>query len=89
VWSSSGNYNYIDETITLFRTLFVFSCCTSEVAVKLSLCLTNYALRHEDVLGVDAYVNILFTSTLVGGEWSASRKGRFTPGGKSPSYPQA
>jgi hypothetical protein len=30
--------------------------------------------------GVDVYIHIFLTSTLVGGEWSASRTGRFTPG---------
>jgi hypothetical protein len=37
--------------------------------------------------GVDAYIHIFLTSALVGGEWSASRPGRFTPRGKSPRYP--
>jgi hypothetical protein len=30
--------------------------------------------------GVDVYIHIFLTSALVGGEWSASRHGRFTPG---------
>jgi hypothetical protein len=30
--------------------------------------------------GVDVYIHVFFTSALVGGEWSASRPGRFTPG---------
>jgi hypothetical protein len=34
--------------------------------------------------GVDVYVHIFFTSALAGGEWSASRPGRFTPGEKAP-----
>jgi hypothetical protein len=29
--------------------------------------------------GVNVYIHIFFTSALVGGEWSASRPGRFTP----------
>jgi hypothetical protein len=29
--------------------------------------------------GVDVYIHIFLTSTLVGGEWSASHPGRFTP----------
>jgi hypothetical protein len=37
------------------------------------------ALLHEGVWGVDVYVHIFF-SVLVGGEWSASRSCRFTPG---------
>jgi hypothetical protein len=30
--------------------------------------------------GVDVYIHIFFTSALAGGEWSASRPGRFIPG---------
>jgi hypothetical protein len=30
---------------------------------------------------------LFLTSALVGGEWSTSRPGRFTPRGKSPRYP--
>jgi hypothetical protein len=30
--------------------------------------------------GVDVQIHIFLTSTLVGGEWSASRPGHFTPG---------
>jgi hypothetical protein len=44
----------------------------------LSLCLTNEALRHEGVWvsgGIDP---------LVGGEWTASREGRFTAGERPP-----
>jgi hypothetical protein len=29
--------------------------------------------------GVDVYIHIFLTSALTGGEWSASRSGRFTP----------
>jgi hypothetical protein len=34
--------------------------------------------------GVDLYVQIFLTSSLAGGEWSASRPGRFTPGERAP-----
>jgi hypothetical protein len=37
--------------------------------------------------GVDVQVHVFLNSELVGGEWSASRPGRFTAGGKSPRYP--
>jgi hypothetical protein len=33
---------------------------------------------------VDVYIHILLTSALVGGEWSTSRPGRFTPGERAP-----
>jgi hypothetical protein len=35
--------------------------------------------------GVDVQSHILLTSALAGGEWSASRPGRFTPGERAPS----
>jgi hypothetical protein len=34
--------------------------------------------------GVNVYTHVFLTSALVGGEWSASRPGRFTPGEKVP-----
>jgi hypothetical protein len=34
--------------------------------------------------GVDVYSHIFLTSALVGGEWSASRPVRFTPGERAP-----
>jgi hypothetical protein len=33
---------------------------------------------------VDVYIHIVLTSALVGGEWSASRPCRFTPGERAP-----
>jgi hypothetical protein len=35
--------------------------------------------------GVDVETHVSLTSALVGGEWSASRPGRFTPGERAPS----
>jgi hypothetical protein len=49
--------------------------------VKLSLCLTNQALRHEDVWG-SGYIRVdprFLDLTLVGGERSVPHPGRFTP----------
>jgi hypothetical protein len=34
--------------------------------------------------GVDVYTNVFFISVLVGGEWSASRPGLFTPWERAP-----
>jgi hypothetical protein len=34
--------------------------------------------------GVDVWIHVFLTSALVGGEWSASRPGRFTPGERAP-----
>jgi hypothetical protein len=42
--------------------------------------LLNYTLRYEDVLGVEVWLQAFLTSLLDGGEWSASRPSRFTPG---------
>jgi hypothetical protein len=33
---------------------------------------------------VDVWIHVILTSALVGGEWSASRPGRFTPGERAP-----
>jgi hypothetical protein len=33
--------------------------------------------------GMDVQIHIFLTSALAGGEWSASRPGRFTPGKKA------
>jgi hypothetical protein len=35
--------------------------------------------------GVDVFTHIFLTSALVGGQWSASRPGRFTPGERAPA----
>jgi hypothetical protein len=55
--------------------------------IKLSLCLTNSTLHHEDVWGSGCIDHIFFTLALVGGERSASRPCCFTPQGKSSQYP--
>jgi hypothetical protein len=34
--------------------------------------------------GVDVYTHVFLTSALLGGEWSASFPGRFTPGERAP-----
>jgi hypothetical protein len=58
-----------------------------KVKVKVSLCLTKHHAM-KTYWGVEVYSSTAFlTSTLDGGEWSASRSGRFTPQGKSPYYP--
>jgi hypothetical protein len=52
--------------------------------VKLSLCF-NWAPRHGGVLGEWKYSSThSLTSALDGGEWSASRPGRFTPRERAP-----
>jgi hypothetical protein len=59
--------------------------------VKLSLYLTNQALRQEDSWlvggrGLDVYIHVFLTSALVG-ELSASRTGRFILGEGAPGAP--
>jgi hypothetical protein len=55
--------------------------------VKLSLCF-NWAPCHEGLLGEWRYISThSLTSALDGGEWSASRPGRFTPRERTPSTP--
>jgi hypothetical protein len=67
-----SNYvmNNMKHTNILFR---------QKYKIKLSLCLTNWALRQEDIRGADAPIHIFITSDLAGGEWSASCPGHFTP----------
>jgi len=43
--------------------------------VKLFLC-----TPWKHIMGVEVYLHLFLTSALDGGEWSASRAGRFTPG---------
>jgi hypothetical protein len=50
-----------------------------KVKINLSLCLANYALRHEGVWGNGCIHPHFLVSALVLGEWSASRPGRFNP----------
>jgi hypothetical protein len=54
-----------------------------KVKVKLSLCLTKY-YAMKACGQVDLQIHIFLTSPLVGGEWSASRTGRFIPGERVP-----
>jgi hypothetical protein len=42
----------------------------------------HYAMKPYG--GVDIQIHIFLTSALVGGEWPASRPGRFTPGKRDP-----
>jgi hypothetical protein len=61
------------------------TCKESVKIKKLALCLTikHYAMKAYG--GVDVEIHIFLTSALVGGEWSASRTGRFTSGERAPS----
>jgi hypothetical protein len=55
--------------------------------VKLSLCLINLALCHEDMWGSGGIAPPFLISALHGGEWSYSRIDNFTHRKKSPRYP--
>jgi hypothetical protein len=53
--------------------------------VNLSLCLIkHYTMKAYG--RVDVEIHIFLTSALAGGEWSASRPGRFTPGERVPVH---
>jgi hypothetical protein len=54
-----------------------------KVKVKLSLCLTKH-LAMKMYGGVEVYIHVFLTSALDGGEWLASRSGRFTTGERTP-----
>jgi hypothetical protein len=58
----------------------------AQIKVRLSLCfIFNRTPRHEGVLGEWSYsATHSLTSALNGGEWSASRFGRFTPSERAP-----
>jgi hypothetical protein len=55
----------------------------SKAKIKLSLCLTNYTPRHDDVWKTGGKAPPFLTSALVGGEYSASCPVRFTPGDRA------
>jgi hypothetical protein len=55
-----------------------------QVKIKLSQRLINETLYHEDVWGSGGIVPLFLASAPDGGEWSASRPGRFTPGERAP-----
>jgi hypothetical protein len=57
----------------------------TSIKVTLSLSLSNFALRHEGVWGSGCIDPHFLTSVLAGGEWSASRSGRFTSWERAPS----
>jgi hypothetical protein len=44
----------------------------------------HYAMKTYGGVDVHVQIYILLTSALVGGEWLASRPGRFTPGERAP-----
>jgi hypothetical protein len=55
--------------------------------LKTKVNLSQYLANHyvmKNYGGVYVYIHGFFTSALVGGEWSASRPGRFIPDGKAP-----
>jgi hypothetical protein len=52
--------------------------------INLSLCLTNYPLRHEGVWRSGCIHPCFLDLGTAGGRWSASLSDRFTPGGRSP-----
>jgi hypothetical protein len=73
------------RAVSVFGISFPFPTYTHTwIKVKLSLCLINSALCHEDICGTGGIAPPFLTSALDGGEWSASRTCHFTPGEKAP-----
>jgi hypothetical protein len=56
---------------------------SNKVKVKLPLCLTKHH-SMKTYWGVEVLLHAFLTSALDGGEWSASRPGRFTPRERAP-----
>jgi hypothetical protein len=56
------------------------------VKVKLSLCLINYALCHDDIWGVEVYLH-KFVTLALNDEWSVSCPSHFTLEESGPSTP--
>jgi hypothetical protein len=72
--------NFRKHSASLISSIFV---CYVKVKAKMSLCLTkHHAMKTH--WGVEVYLHAFLTSALHGGEWSASRAGRFTPREKAP-----
>jgi hypothetical protein len=80
-----------DQCKTTFKkteTENILKCKDKSKVKVVPVLFLNWASRHEGVLGEWKYSSThLLTSALDGGEWSASRPGRFTPPGKDPLVP--
>jgi hypothetical protein len=81
------SYSLSHQNATPWRPSHVsitIKCAVEEINVKLSLCF-NWAPRHWGVLGEWTYSSTRsLASALDGGEWSASRSGRFIPRERAP-----
>jgi hypothetical protein len=92
--ASEGHFSIHEDRKSKFPSNIIYSVCldVSEIShscsvfsVLLSLCF-NWAPRRGGVLGEWGYSSTRsLTSALDGGEWSASRPGRFTPRERAPS----
>jgi hypothetical protein len=75
-----GSYGKHNTCVCLHFLYMAFAACEMKYCKNLlSLCSINQALRHEGVLGSGSITPPFSTSTLDGGEWSASRSFRFNP----------
>jgi hypothetical protein len=68
----------LSTVINCIRLLLIY-----DSKAKFSLGLTKYSAMNTHGC-VEVYINAFVTLALDGGEWSASRHGRFTPGGTAP-----
>jgi hypothetical protein len=87
-WTISTLSNSIQDNEQFITYDDASSLLYTHFTVKLSLCFFfNWAPSHEGALGEWRYrATHSLTSALDGGEWSALRPGRFTPG-KDPLVP--
>jgi hypothetical protein len=74
---------YVIRTFSCIYQIIRITCVLKKV--KLSVCLINWALCHEDIWGSGDIAPPFLTSALDGDEWSASRPGCYTPGEVAPN----
>jgi hypothetical protein len=63
--------------------IYIYINCKVKVKLKLSLCLTKHHAM-KTYCGVEVQLHAFLISVLDGGEWSASRPGRFTARERAP-----
>jgi hypothetical protein len=73
-----------DEVIGFFRSFYRSFFKYFQVIKIRALLIIYYAMKVYG--GVDVQIHVFLTSALVGGEWSASRFGRFTPAERATRY---
>jgi hypothetical protein len=83
LWSVSIVFIIFPQTLSIYF-LSLRQQHKTTTKVKLTLCLINKALCHEDIWGSGGIAPPFLTSALDGGEWSASRPYRIIPRERAP-----